>query len=481
MEMLRLLCLIAAVGVTSCGKQEAVDSLSTMAEITAPSGRHIKGALTPVNIGNLQYKTESYKGFTSPRGEYYYLPGETIEFSIGAIAIPAMPASASVSLVDAVAAMEGGGAKRVVDISRAQALNFFGLLLTLDQDGSPDNGITISPRAHQTAPYLPIQTPLASFYGSRLIRDWMALLSDIGEARAPAIISEYETLAFLTDLMESYGQTHYTNGYRLTVESTYRKERTETDDPISPDNSSYVSSLDLSAPLVMDVQASYRADDSIASLIASTHYTGSPLMSMLVEYHYDSSNKQLLSEDHKAWHNWWEGGSGDLYEDFQYRYHYTSSQVAYRAAIKNDPQAQTSVSEKEVFKIDAALRHVSTLMTGKNDEASNEINLIYSTQDPRQLEAVSRNEGISYKFSYNDSGQLAAVKQIAEDSAKPTIEYAVHYLQPGEVRIVKMSEQGEPELTVKEHEKGKCTASDLRLMIITLPHQRRCLPSALWL
>ncbi|HEC17942.1 MAG TPA: esterase-like activity of phytase family protein, partial [Gammaproteobacteria bacterium] len=93
-------------------------------------------------VGGLHYETATRSGTTNALGEYDYLPGETVTFSIGGNVLgsaAAGPVVTPLSLVSGAA-----------DATDPVVTNIVRLLLTLDDDGDPSNGINI-PAATATA------------------------------------------------------------------------------------------------------------------------------------------------------------------------------------------------------------------------------------------------------------------------------------------------------------------------------------------
>lgn len=87
-------------------------------------------------VAGLHYATQTFSGTTNSGGEFEYLPGETIKFSIGGIVLgsaKAEPVMTPLSLVPG-----------ATDPTDPVVTNIVRLLLTLDDDGNPDNGIVIS-------------------------------------------------------------------------------------------------------------------------------------------------------------------------------------------------------------------------------------------------------------------------------------------------------------------------------------------------
>ncbi len=86
-------------------------------------------------VAGVAYKTATQSGYTNEKGEFRYLPGESVTFSIGGIQLPAAKAAALLTPL-----MLAGNN----DQASAIAINIAQLLQTLDDDDNPENGITIS-------------------------------------------------------------------------------------------------------------------------------------------------------------------------------------------------------------------------------------------------------------------------------------------------------------------------------------------------
>jgi len=84
----------------------------------------------------IHYETPTHSGTTNSAGEYDYLPGETVTFSIGGIVLGSASAGPVVTPLTLVSGATDATDPKVTNIVR--------LLLTLDDDGDPSNGISIS-------------------------------------------------------------------------------------------------------------------------------------------------------------------------------------------------------------------------------------------------------------------------------------------------------------------------------------------------
>lgn len=94
-------------------------------------------------VAGLYYETPSYSGTTNSAGEYDYMPGETVSFSIGGISLGSSLAGPVVTPLSLVSG--------AIDATDPVVTNIVRLLLTMDDDGDPDNGITISSAAATAA------------------------------------------------------------------------------------------------------------------------------------------------------------------------------------------------------------------------------------------------------------------------------------------------------------------------------------------
>ena len=108
----------------------------------APEATVRIGSFIDSAVQGLRYRTETQSGTTDARGYFNYLEGERVTFSIGDIEFPSVDAKAIVTPLDVFSTEQ---------VSDARVLNMARLLQTLDNDGMPGNGITISAEAHNQA------------------------------------------------------------------------------------------------------------------------------------------------------------------------------------------------------------------------------------------------------------------------------------------------------------------------------------------
>jgi peptidyl-prolyl cis-trans isomerase A (cyclophilin A) len=103
---------------------------------SAQTGQFLDGP-----VEGLRYATATQSGTTNASGEFKYLPGESVTFSIGGMNLPSVPAAAVLTPVDVAGTQ---------DLNDAKLTNLLVLLQSLDQDGNTANGIRI-PAAAATA------------------------------------------------------------------------------------------------------------------------------------------------------------------------------------------------------------------------------------------------------------------------------------------------------------------------------------------
>lgn len=104
--------------------------------VTPTTPTSLTGVFIDSLVAGIQYQTPTFSGTTNSAGEYDYLPGETVTFSVGGIVFGSSPAGPVVTPLSLVPG--------ATDASDPVVNNIVRLLLTLDDDGNFDNGITIT-------------------------------------------------------------------------------------------------------------------------------------------------------------------------------------------------------------------------------------------------------------------------------------------------------------------------------------------------
>jgi len=108
----------------------------------------------------VNYQTPTQSGATDANGTFSYLPGETVTFSIGGVQLGAVPGTAKISLFTLAGLTPPASEvalRRELERSQRRAtplvrvMNLARLLIALDTDSNPDNGIDVNGRAADLA------------------------------------------------------------------------------------------------------------------------------------------------------------------------------------------------------------------------------------------------------------------------------------------------------------------------------------------
>jgi hypothetical protein len=138
-----------AVGVCACGGRDAGGD-----QPAAPLP--LAGVFQAGGVSGVRYATPSRTGTTDDAGTFHYLPGETVMFSVGRIQLGSAPGAAAVTPFT----LAGTSPPRTeralrLELDRARrsptafvrAVNIGRLLISLDADHNPANGLDIAARA----------------------------------------------------------------------------------------------------------------------------------------------------------------------------------------------------------------------------------------------------------------------------------------------------------------------------------------------
>ena len=139
-------------------------------------------------VSGLQYSTATQTGVTNGKGQFYYMPGETVTFSVGGIALGQATAAASLNtfnLVGISPPLTGLGIpnKTAASNSFQQAANISIFLQTIDNDGNPSNGISITTQVNELAS----KTSLNFRQPSDSCQTYFAFRKFIGSCRAAGV------------------------------------------------------------------------------------------------------------------------------------------------------------------------------------------------------------------------------------------------------------------------------------------------------
>jgi hypothetical protein len=175
---------------TACGGGGDSTTATATATETVSTGVFIDSA-----VEGLQYETATRSGTTNSLGEYDYLAGETVTFSIGGIVLGSTIAGPVVTPLSLVPDATSATNPVVTNIVR--------LLLSLDSDGDPDNGITISSDVTTAANDLAVDFSVAD------------LSADDGITR---LLNNIQSLTLVS---ESVAQNHFNQTLAVQAKSTW--------------------------------------------------------------------------------------------------------------------------------------------------------------------------------------------------------------------------------------------------------------------
>ena len=148
MRIVRLLPLVFVAALAGCGGGKN--------SVPDPS----MGTLEAGKAQGVHFETATQSGVTDANGNFTYFPGESVTFSIGGVQLGAVPGAARISLFT-LAGMTPPPTELALrrDLDRAmrlptpltRAMNIASLLIALDLDGNPDNGLDLASRANDLA------------------------------------------------------------------------------------------------------------------------------------------------------------------------------------------------------------------------------------------------------------------------------------------------------------------------------------------
>jgi len=130
------------------------DPESTIDNNSSNAPTVLTGVFVDSAVEGVAYDTQTQTGTTNAQGQFNYIAGEEVTFSIGSTELPTVTAAAQVSPVD-MAVGSSNPEDTTTNIAR--------LLQSLDTDGDPDNGITISNSAAQTPSSIDFNVSVVEF------------------------------------------------------------------------------------------------------------------------------------------------------------------------------------------------------------------------------------------------------------------------------------------------------------------------------
>jgi hypothetical protein len=134
MRIVKFLTLLTTLALVACGGGGGGGS-------SGPATKSV-GVFIDSPVSGINYRTASGSGQTNASGEFSYVVGETVTFSIGNIDLPSAPANSTITPLNLA---------NTTDVNNQVVSNILVLLQSLDTDGNPSNGIQITSAAHTAA------------------------------------------------------------------------------------------------------------------------------------------------------------------------------------------------------------------------------------------------------------------------------------------------------------------------------------------
>ncbi|WP_311568009.1 hypothetical protein [Photobacterium arenosum] len=134
------------------------------------SGDVSTGRLIDAAVQGMDYVTATQSGTTNANGEFSYKPGEKVTFKMGGHSFTSVDAGNVITPLD----LAGTD-----DINNNAVVNIVRLLMTLDTDGDPSNGIAINETVKNTASQINFNVAPADFGNESNVT---ALLSQAGKS-----------------------------------------------------------------------------------------------------------------------------------------------------------------------------------------------------------------------------------------------------------------------------------------------------------
>jgi hypothetical protein len=159
-------------------------------------------------VANIGYRTETLEGVTNSLGEYDYVDGETVTFFIGDLELPPVTAAGTVTPLG----LAGSG-----DTSDSTVVNIIRLLQTLDEDGNPDNGITITETAKNAATQVDFELAITDFESSSAVTN---LVANSGSSNVE-LISQNDAIAHFEKTLRDEGLVDDFSFYVATLPGVY--------------------------------------------------------------------------------------------------------------------------------------------------------------------------------------------------------------------------------------------------------------------
>lgn len=184
---------LISVLLSSCGGSSSTPDSSNEPgnsnQTNSEQGRFLDSA-----VQGLAYSTETLSGITDSSGSFNYQQGESVVFSIGDLNFPAIAASSVITPVDYAVGKQN---------PESFTINMARLLQSLDEDGNPDNGITIPSGAQSVSSDISFDISTAEFEANPSVLNMVANSGSVTTSLVDANQASNHLLATIASLGET--------------------------------------------------------------------------------------------------------------------------------------------------------------------------------------------------------------------------------------------------------------------------------------
>ncbi|MFC3114820.1 pectinesterase family protein [Cellvibrio fontiphilus] len=177
---------------SSAAAQTSSQAPASSAQATSSIASPVVGVLVDAFVAGIGYRTQTQSGVTNERGEFNYLPGETVTFFIGALEFPPVPAKQIVTPLDM---------GQTTNLEVAMVVNIARLLQSLDSDSDPTNGISIDAAAAQAATAVDFNLSIEAFAASTAV---VNLVANSG-SNTKALVAIEDAITHLRETLTNVG------------------------------------------------------------------------------------------------------------------------------------------------------------------------------------------------------------------------------------------------------------------------------------
>ena len=408
-------------------------------------------------VEGLNYKTQTQSGVTGSQGSFKYKTGETVVFSFGNVTLPTLNAAAILSPRDfgydvGRTATVNDEKIDVRDITDATATNITRLLMTLDADGMPDNGIQLDKTdALIFTNDIQWDTPPEKF-DSEVSADLLKFYSNTPKlAIAPQLLSPYAGYFHLAHFLNQKQSGSYTSGYRLSeIEVTDNKNK-------KLETHTYL----------------YGQAERLVQLNVLTYYSadGSPKPAQTNSYSYNNDGS-LQSHERSNFNYWVSNGDGSLLKKTRDDYAWTKNTLASLTTF--NLTAGSAIKEQSVEYVYSPFLVASQTKTTDFLTTGTDVAVWSVKNNSRWLyREIKQPDGSYREFSYDDGG-LINVQSVKDAANIEELKQKATYKHPSPGKRVKLLNN---QYYTETYSAAQCTYEQLQKGLRAPQSELECLPS----